>query len=67
MQPPTDLHAERRRRVTRPRPERRPMRSFDTRLSAMIDRATLELDDAAPDRVAAWRRVLAELERAAGL
>lgn len=67
MQPPTDLHAERQRRVTRPRPERRPMRSFDIRLSAMIDRATLELEDAGPDEVAAWRRVVSELERAAGL
>ena len=43
------------------------MRSLDRRLSALLDRAMLELEDAAPDRVAGWRRVLAELERAAGL
>ena len=67
MQPPTDLHAERRRRATRPNPERRAMRSFDARLSAMIDRATVELENAGPEEVAAWRRVLRELERAAGL
>ena len=67
MQPPTELLAERKRRATRPSPERRPMRSFDARLSAMIDRATVELEDAGPERVAAWRRVLAELEKVAGL
>lgn len=66
MQPPTDLRAERRRRATRPSPKRRPMRSFDARLSGLIDRATLELEDAGPETVAAWRRVLAELEKAAG-
>ncbi len=43
------------------------MRSFDARLSALLDRATLELEDAGLDEVHAWRRVLAELERAAGL
>ncbi len=67
MQHPVDLQAERRRRATRPSSERRPMRSFDARLSALLDRATLELEDAGPDEVATWRRVLAELERAAGL
>ena len=67
MQPPTDLTAERRRRATRPSPERRPMRPYSARLSGMIDRATAELEDAGPDEVATWRRVLAELERAAGL
>ncbi len=59
----TVLQTERRRRATRPDPER----SFDARLSAMIDHATLELEDAGPDAVAKWRRVLRELERAAGL
>ena len=67
MQPPTDLLAERRRRATRPNPKRRPMRPYSARLSGLIDRATVELEDAGPAEVAAWRRVLAELERAAGL
>ena len=50
----------RRRRATSSR--RRSMRSYDARLSLLIDRATLELEDARPDEVAAWRRVLGELE-----
>lgn len=40
---------------------------FDARLSQLIDRATLELEDAGPAEVAKWRRVLRELELAAGL
>jgi len=55
------------RRATRPSSERRPMPSFDSRLSQLIDRAVAELEDAGPDEAATWRRVLAELERAAGL
>ncbi len=57
----------RRRRATRPSPERRPMRSFDARLSVMIDRAVIELESADPATVRKWRRVLRELEGAAGL
>ena len=68
MQLPTDLHAERRRRATRPNPERRPMRSFDARLSAMIDRARVELESSDDmTTLRKWQAVLAELEKAAAL
>ncbi|MGI8830541.1 MAG: hypothetical protein ACR2I5_12325 [Candidatus Limnocylindria bacterium] len=43
------------------------MRSFDERLSGLIDRAVIELESADPVTVRKWRAVLRELERAAGL
>jgi len=56
-----------RRRATRPSFDPRPMRSFDARLSLLIDRAVIELESADPATVRKWRSVLRELEKAAGL
>jgi hypothetical protein len=49
-----------------PRPKRKRLRRFDSRLSLMLDRATVQLEAATdPDVIVAYRNLVDELERIA--